>query len=166
MRQIHHEDVVVGTVLASLDKGVMTPAHIMRWSAAIENWHRIHYDVRFAQGHDGLPDLLINGSWKQHVLVQLVKDGLGELGWLWKLKFRYKSMDLVGDSIGGSATVRSTRVAGGFGFVELDVQLHNQHGVAKTVGAALGVLPLRNGAPVPHPFVLRSEYATLGFSDD
>jgi hydroxyacyl-ACP dehydratase HTD2-like protein with hotdog domain len=25
---------------------------IVRWSAAVENWHRIHYDLPFATGHE------------------------------------------------------------------------------------------------------------------
>ena len=93
------DDVAVGARVGELDKGPITTAHIMRWSAAVENWHRIHYDHRFATGHDKLPDVLINGSWKQHVLVQLAKDALGPDGWLWKIKFRYKKMDVAGDTI-------------------------------------------------------------------
>jgi hydroxyacyl-ACP dehydratase HTD2-like protein with hotdog domain len=77
---MYFEDIAVGDSLAPVVKGPMTTAHIMRWSAAMENWHRIHYDWRFATQHDGLPDVLVNGSWKQHVLVQLLKDGLGNNG--------------------------------------------------------------------------------------
>jgi hydroxyacyl-ACP dehydratase HTD2-like protein with hotdog domain len=86
------DDVEIGQDIQSLVKGPMTTAHIMRWSAAMENWHRIHYDWRFATQHDGLPDVLVNGSWKQHVLVQLLKDGFGRTGWLWRLRFRYRAI--------------------------------------------------------------------------
>ncbi len=68
----------------------------MRWSAAIENWHRIHYDQRFAVEHDGLPDLLVNGSWKQHFLVQLMREWLEPQGWLARIKINFRGMDLVG----------------------------------------------------------------------
>src|SRR5580765_3703907 len=98
MTDIDIDDVTIGSCIGTLDKGVVSTAHIMRWSAAVENFHRIHYDYRFATGHDKLPDVLINGSWKQHVLVQLVKDSLGQGGWLWKIRFRYKKMDVAGDS--------------------------------------------------------------------
>src|SRR4051812_37181804 len=83
------DDVELGTELPELEKGPMTSMHIMRWSAAIENWHRIHYDQPFATGHDGLPDVLVNGSWKQHVLAQLLKDWAGPNGWLVSLEFQY-----------------------------------------------------------------------------
>ena len=72
------EDFVIGQAIAPLHKGRITTAHIMRWSASVENWHRIHYDQAFATGHDGLPDVVINGSWKQHILVQLMKDTLDQ----------------------------------------------------------------------------------------
>ena len=74
------EDVEVDQTLMRLKKGPMTTTHIMRWSSAIENWHRIHYDQRFAIDHDKLPDVLVNGSWKQHILAQVMKDGLGPDG--------------------------------------------------------------------------------------
>ena len=46
----------------------------MRWSAATENWHPLHFDWKYATEHDGLPDVLVSGSWKQHVLIQLLSD--------------------------------------------------------------------------------------------
>jgi hydroxyacyl-ACP dehydratase HTD2-like protein with hotdog domain len=67
------EDIAVGDALTPLTRGPLTPVHLVRWSAAIENWHRIHYDQPFATDHDGLQSLLINGSWKQHFAVQMVR---------------------------------------------------------------------------------------------
>ncbi len=46
-RQRCFEDVTVGEALPALPKGTISTAHLMRWSAAIENWHRIHYDRRY-----------------------------------------------------------------------------------------------------------------------
>jgi len=154
-----YEDVDIGDTLGEIDKGVMSTAHIMRWSAAVENFHRIHYDWRFATGHDGLPDVLINGSWKQHVLIQMVKDGLGDRGWLWKLRFRYKKFDVAGDAIRGRAQVIGKQVVGGLGFVTLQVQLSNQRDEISTAGHAIGVLPLRGGPAVPYPFPEQTAYA-------
>src|SRR3954463_6400259 len=147
------DDIAIGSCLATPDKGATPPAPIMRWSAAVENFHRIHYDYRFATGHDKLPDVLINGSWKQHVLVQLVKDGLGPDGWLWKIRFRYKKMDVAGDAIRASAEVIGKDVIDGMGFVPLRVVLPDQNGQISTAGHAIGVMPVKGGAPVPYPFV-------------
>lgn len=146
------ESLAPGQRLSSLDKGVITTAHIMRWSASVENWHRIHYDQAFATGHDKLPSVLINGSWKQHVLVQLVKDGLGPQGWLWRLKFRYLRMDVAGDALRAVAEVVDTQAVGDLGFVTVKIALLNQNDEVSTAGHAIGVLPLREGQAVPYPF--------------
>jgi len=158
---IYYEDVAVGSTLHTLKKGPMSPAHIMRWSSAMENWHRIHYDQQFATGHDKLPAVLINGSWKQHVLVQLMKDGLGPDGWLWKIKFRYKSMDVVWDTLAGTAEVTDKREVDNLGFVTCKIELVNQRNEISTSGWAIGVLPLRNGPQVPYPFMPKDEYRSV-----
>lgn len=162
----HIEDVAVGSRLATIDKGTMSTAHIMRWSAAVENFHRIHYDYRFATGHDHLPDVLINGSWKQHVLVQLVKDGLGPAGWLWKIKFRYRKMDVAGDAIRGSADVVDKQVVDDLGFITLRIVLTDQNEQVSTAGHAIGVLPVRGGRAVPYPFVRKPSYDAIRFPAD
>lgn len=159
-------DLVPGARSRELDKGPITTAHIMRWSAAVENWHRIHYDHRFATGHDKLPDVLINGSWKQHVLVQLVKDTLGPDAWLWKIKFRYKKMDVAGDSIRAGAEVVARQAVGGLGFVTLRVVLTNQNAEVSTAGYAIGVMPLPGGPAVPYPFVPKAEYEAVRMPAD
>ena len=152
------EDLTVGARLPSLTKGPMSPVHIMRWSAAVENFHRIHYDHRFATEHDKLPDVLVNGSWKQHVLVQLMKDGLGRDGWLWRIQFRYKLMDVAWDTLRAEAEVIDRRELDGLGFVQCRIQLLNQRDQVSTAGSAIGVVPLRGGRSVPYPFVAKPEY--------
>ena len=49
------EDIEIGAELPRLEKGPFTTAHLMRWSAAMENWHRIHYDQPFTLAHEKLP---------------------------------------------------------------------------------------------------------------
>jgi acyl dehydratase len=163
---IYYDDVQPGQQLASLSKGPITPAHIMRWSAAVENWHRIHYDQTFAKEQDKLPDILINGSWKQHVLVQLMKDGLGPDGWLWKIQFRYKRMDVAWDTLNGSAEVVEKREADGLGFVACRIALINHRDEVSTAGTATGVLPLKGGRKVPYPFVPKPDYPVFAIAAD
>jgi acyl dehydratase len=87
------------------------------------------------------------------VLVQIAKDVLGVDGWLWKIKFRYKKMDVAGDTIRARAEVVERRQVGDYGFVTLRVVLTNQHDEVSTAGFAIGVVPLPGGAPVPNTFV-------------
>jgi acyl dehydratase len=152
-KQVYFEDVQVDQEIPPLVKGPMSPAHIIRWSAAMENWHRIHYDWRFATEHDKLPDILVNGSWKQHVMVQLMKDWVGLGGWLWKISFQFRGMDVVWDELTAWGKVTKKYEIGGYGIVECDIGLRNQRGENGTPGTATVVLPLRDGKPVPYPFV-------------
>jgi acyl dehydratase len=147
------EDVAVDANIGPLFKGPLTTAHLMRWSAAMENWHKIHYDLPFATGHDKLPGLLINGSLKQQFIAQLLKDWAGPAGWLWKVRFQFRAMNLVGETLSIWGKVSATREAKGFGLVEIDLGIRNEAGIESTPGTATVALPFRGGPAVPYPFV-------------
>ena len=83
-KQLYFDDVSVGQQLPPLVIGPLTATHMFRWSAAIENWHRIHYDQSFAIYHEGLPSVLGQGSWKQSILPRYLKDLCLPDGWPWK----------------------------------------------------------------------------------
>jgi hydroxyacyl-ACP dehydratase HTD2-like protein with hotdog domain len=143
--------VAPGDELPQLAKGPMTPMHIMRWCAAMENWHRIHHDVRFATEHEKLPDIVVNGSWKQHVLWQLLKDWAGPGGWVAGLRFRYRAMDLPGDLVTAFGTVTRTELREGLHYVWCEIGLRNSRDLTSTTGEAVVVLPTEDTA-VPYPF--------------
>jgi len=151
----YFDDVREDECLSDLTKGPMTSMHIMRWSAAIENWHRIHYDKAFAVDHDGLPGLLVNGSWKQHVLAELLTNWAGTQGWVWRIRFQYRGMDVCGDTVIASGKVTHKELRDQLGVVRCQVVLKNQHDRVSTEGEGIVVLPVRGGPPVPYPFVLR-----------
>jgi acyl dehydratase len=152
-KQLHFEDVQVGMDIPSLSKGPMTTAHIMRWSATMENWHKIHYDTPFAVNHDKLPGVLLNGSFKQQWLAQLLKDWVGVNGWVWKLNYQFRAMNLVGEKLTIWGKVTAVRKAPDFGLVDLDIGIVNQEGKESTPGKATVAVPYRGGKPVPYPFV-------------
>jgi len=156
------DDVRAGMVLAPLHKGPLTTMHLMRWSAAMENWHRIHYDRSFAVEHDRLPDLLVNGSLKQQFIVQLLKDWAGPDGWVWKVSVQFRAMNLVGETLRIWARVRDTREAQAFGLVGLELGILNAHGQESTPGSAVVALPYRGGPPVPYPFVATEDVLLSG----
>ncbi|MDO8553160.1 MAG: acyl dehydratase [bacterium] len=147
------EDVAVGDALPQLAKGPLTTVHLMRWSAAMENWHKIHYDQPFAVGHDKLPGLLVNGSFKQQFIVQLLKDWVGPAGWVWKVSFQFRAMNIAGETLAIWARVTGKRNAPDFGLVDLDLGIVNGAGKESTPGKATVALPYRGGKPVPYPFV-------------
>lgn len=146
------DDVEIGQEIPPLVKGPMTTAHIMRWSAAMENWHRIHYDWKYATEHDGLPDIMVNGSWKQHVMIQLLSDWAGDRGWAWKVAFQFRGMNVPGDTLTAWGRVTGKERRGRWGVVDLEIGMKDQNGNEGTPGTARIVLPLRDGPPVPYPF--------------
>jgi acyl dehydratase len=149
----YFDDVRVGDRLPELVKGPMSTTHLMRWSAAIENWHKIHYDRTFTQEHDKLPDLLVNGSLKQNFLVQVVKDWATHHGWPWKVGFQFRAMDVVGSTLFVWGEVTGLLKLDAYGLVELKLGIRNQDGQESTPGSATVALPYRGGPPVPYPFV-------------
>ena len=151
--QLYFDDVRPGQELPRLTKGPLGEIHLFRWSAAMENWHRIHYDRPFAVEHDKLPDLLINGSFKQQFMLQLLKDWAGPRGWVWKVGFQFRAMNKVGETLSIWGRVKSRRETAVYGLVELDIGIVNEHGQESTPGTATVALPYRNGPPLPYPFV-------------
>lgn len=153
-QQTCYEDIEVGQEISPLVKGPLGTMHLMRWSAAMENWHRIHFDRTFAQQHDKLPDILINGSFKQQFILQLMKDWAGPSGWVWKVGFQFRAMNQVDETLHVWARVTGKKSVETYGLVELELGIKNSAGTESTPGTATVALPHRDGPPVPYPFVV------------
>lgn len=147
------EDVAEGEQLPGLVKGPLTTVHLMRWSAAMENWHKIHYDQQFTVEHDKLPGPLVNGSFKQQFILQFLKDWAGLEGWTWKAKFQFRAMDVVGTTLEVWGRVARKIPLDDYGLVEIDLGIRNLEGRESTPGKGLVALPYRNGRKIPYPFV-------------
>lgn len=152
MTRLNFEDVIDGEELTQLATCPLTTAHLMRWSSAIENWHKIHYDQQFAVEHDKLPGLLINGSLKQNFIVNLLKNWVGPCGWVWKVKYQFRAMNVVGESLTVWAKVTGTQREQNYGLVYVELGIRNEQGVESTPGSAVLALPYRDGPDVPYPF--------------
>ncbi|MDA0338281.1 MAG: MaoC/PaaZ C-terminal domain-containing protein [Proteobacteria bacterium] len=146
------EDIEIGDSPLALSKGPISVAHIVRWSAATENWHRIHYDRQYATEHDKLPGVIVNGSWKQHVLLQMLTDWLGESGWLYQLRFKFQGMNVPGDTLTAWGKVMEKSLCGQFGLATLEIGMRDQLDQESTPGTAVVVLSRRGGPAVPYPF--------------
>lgn len=149
----YFEDVEVGESLISLEKGPLGTTHLMRWSAAMENWHKIHYDKPFAIEHDKLPGLLINGSLKQQFVMELLAHWAGDKGWPWKASFQFRAMNVVGEKLSIWAKVVNKINYQDYGVVEIELGIVNDEAKESTPGKASVALPYRSGKPLPYPFV-------------
>jgi acyl dehydratase len=152
--QLSFEDVAIGMDVPMLSRGPLTTAHLMRWSSCTENWHKIHYDKPFAIEHDKLPGLLIHGSLKQQFLFQVLENWVLPRGWVWKVNFQFRAMNLVGETLSVWARVSGLERLADYGLVNLDIGIRNAVGGAEsTPGTATVVLPFRDGPALPNPFV-------------
>ena len=152
-QQLHWEDVLEDQQLPDYCIGPITSTHIFRWSAAIENWHRIHYDKEFAVGLDILPDLLMQGSWKQSIIPQYLKDWVLPEGWVWKASFQHRAMLVPGDLLTVWGRVIRKYETEDLGYVDLEVGIKNQADTESCPGLATVLLPFKDGRKVPYPFV-------------
>ena len=151
--QPYFDDVEVGDALPEWSRGRLTNVHLMRWSAAMENWHKIHYDQKFTVEHDKLPGLMVNGSLKQQFILAHLKSWAGLEGWVWKVRFQFRAMDVDGTTLRTWAEVVKKTPLEAFGIVELKLGIKNEDDRESTPGTALVALPFRGGPPVPYPFV-------------
>ncbi|REE75482.1 3-methylfumaryl-CoA hydratase [Rhodococcus wratislaviensis] len=145
------EELQVGQDLPALQRGPLSSAHLMRWSAATENWHRIHYDVPYSTEQERLPGLLISGSWKQQLLADLVASWLRPDGWLAGITFEFRRMNVAGETLTAWGTITDLRVQGDYGLVTCNIGITNDDGQESTPGRALGIVPLAGGPAVPYP---------------
>jgi hydroxyacyl-ACP dehydratase HTD2-like protein with hotdog domain len=142
---IAFEQVAVGEALIPLTVGPMTPLHLMRFSASIENWHRIHYDERFAVEHDGLPGLLISGSFKQHLVVQMLRAWAGPGSWLMRVGLQFRRMNVVGETLTAWGTITQREAREDFGVVTCEIGIRNHDGLESSPGTAVLAMPLTGG---------------------
>jgi acyl dehydratase len=148
-------DLKVGDEIGPLVRGPLSAPILMRWSAAVENWHRIHYDHAFATGHDKLPDLLVNGTLKQQLVMQLLRDWAGPRGFVWKVSFQFRAMNRINETLRMWGRVTRKRELPDYGVVDLEVGILNDEGKESTPGQAVVALPYDAGRSdgVPYPFV-------------
>ncbi len=151
-KQTYYEDVRVGQELPKYIQR-FTEVHLLRWSAAMENTHRIHYDNPFAVNHDKLPGVLFHGSWRVSVLSCWLKDWALPDGWFWKAAWQVRQMVVANEITIVWGKVTDKAVKDGLGFIELEMGIMNQDGLEGCPGTATVVLPLRGGRLVPYPFV-------------
>jgi acyl dehydratase len=151
-QQLYFDDVLIGQEVPAIVRGPLEISHMARWASAIQDWHKIHYDWKFAVEHDHLPNVVSNGSWMQFIIDKTLREWLGEEGWLFKFGFQIRGMTFPGDTLAFWAHVTDKYMYDGLGILEFAIGIRKQGDEETTrSGYAIGILPLRGGKPVPHP---------------
>lgn len=142
---LYFEDVAEAAELPALSKQP-TPVQLFRYSAAVWNSHRLHYDQPFAaaEGHAGV---LVQGPLHGAFLVQMVQEWAGPLARLRRLEFSNRRPAVAGQTLTCRGRVERKYEAGGQHLVECQVWEENEAGEVCARGRIVMQLPLRSPAP-------------------
>lgn len=141
--QIYFEDVKEGMELPGFSFGPITTEHLVRWACARGNYHPIHYDKDFAK-EQGLPDVVVQGPLKLGLLDRMMRDWVGEHGWLKKITCNYRGFDIPGSVLICKGKIVSKSLEEGEGHVHCEIWVQNQKEEVTTKGTAIAMLPLRS----------------------
>ena len=133
--------------------GPITPSHLVRWAAAMENWHRIHFDWRYATGARRPAR---RGRQRLVEAARAAAPGHrlgGGGGWLWKIAFQFRAMNVPGETLTAwgarDGDRRARRLRPGRGSRSASP---TSAATRARPGTAVTVWPTRDGPPVPYPF--------------
>lgn len=135
------DDVEEGEELPPLRKQTST-VQLAMYSAATGIFHRIHYDLPFAQG-DGLPGVLVHGPLHGAFITQMVTNWMGPRGFLLKVGWNNRGMAVAGEALTCRGVVTRKYARGDEHLVDCEVWDENERGERLTVGAATVRLPRR-----------------------
>jgi acyl dehydratase len=102
-----------------------------------QDWNHVHHDPDFARdsGHESV---FFNTGWTSAMLARVVTDWIGPVGWLQRLEFRMRQMNVPGDVVTARAEPTGKRLDDfGRRLVELKVWLENDRVGVTTVGTAV-----------------------------
>ncbi len=96
--------VQVGDNLKLLEFGPVTTEDFVRWTAAVDDYNPIHYDLEIAR-NNGLPNVIMQGPFKLSLMIRAFEEWIGRLGCVSKISCRYTSLDVPGNVLTLSCTI-------------------------------------------------------------
>ncbi len=93
-----------------------TEVDLMAYGAATWDWHRLHYDHRYAQSK-GLPAPVIDGQVYGAMFARVATDWAGPGAFLSRLQLQMKSMAFAGDCLRISGEVTELNAAESAGWI-------------------------------------------------
>jgi acyl dehydratase len=143
---IYFDDVDVGDSIPSREHGPLTIVDTVRWAGLQENWQHLHYDRDHVREHNGLRTFIASGAYRQALLIRLLTDWIGPLGWLKKISLRHTYSTFEGDSMrfGGRVLEKSDQSAEAW--IQCELEGTNQNGKQILTGRCTLMLPRRGSA--------------------
>ncbi|MFC2038351.1 MaoC/PaaZ C-terminal domain-containing protein [Chloroflexota bacterium] len=143
---IQPESLEVGAELPALSFGPVTSEHLVRWVAASEDFHAIHYDKDFAM-NQGLPGVIMQGPFKLALFERQLVNILGESGRIVSISCTYSNTDVLGAILTFHAHVTEIEFANGEYRINLDLKTENEKTVVTVGGKAVVAVKPRNSLP-------------------
>jgi acyl dehydratase len=153
-KQLYWEDVTEGQEIPSLSKAVSTMT-LVKWAGAYGDFNPLHFENSFAVDFMKTPGIIVHGTLKRQMLIQMLTDWIGDGGWLNRIETQFRAMDYPrpmksltgpgdGDTLTCKGKVTGKSVKDDKHRVELDIWLENSKGETTTLGTATVTLPVKN----------------------
>jgi len=139
--QRYFEDVAVGDELPGFDMKLDATRMVKQVSGS-QDFYEVHHDTAFARA-GGHRDIFYNTGFTRACLGRLLTDFVGDDGWVKKLRFEMRRMNMNGDTM----RIRGRVVAKRPESSEVDIELwaeNDREGVT-TPASATVTLPRRGG---------------------
>lgn len=150
MAQLFWDDVAVGMEIPPYPRTV-TLMELNRFAGANDEFVLIHMDKDYSQNVARLPDIIVMGNLKYTYLSNMMNNWIGEGGTLKRLSAQYRGMDIPGPALSTEPTmtckgkVTKKYIQNGDHYVECEVWVENKEEQITTPGAAIIILPARDG---------------------
>ncbi|RPJ62879.1 MAG: dehydratase [Dehalococcoidia bacterium] len=152
-KQIYWEDVTVGQEIPTLTK-IASTLMLVKWAGAYGDFNPLHFENEFAVKFMRMPGIIVHGTLKRQMLIQMMTDWIGDEGWLQRISTQFRGTDFPrpmkslaepgdGDSIICKGKVTAKSEKDGKHLVECEVWMENSKGEVNTSGTATVILPTK-----------------------
>ncbi|MBS1675902.1 MAG: acyl dehydratase [Actinobacteria bacterium] len=118
-----------------------TNVQLFAFSAVTWNPHRIHYDLTYARGVEGYPDVLVQSHLHACFLTQALRECLGADAAIVALGWRNRAIAVPGDRLTVGGTITAVVESAAELRLELELEERNQRGEICVNGQATVRLP-------------------------
>jgi acyl dehydratase len=135
------EDLNVGDEVPGFSY-TLTWTEMVKQVSGSQDFYAVHHDPPFAQS-GGHPDIFYNTGWTRANLYRLLADLAGPDGWVRKLHFEMRRMNMPGDTIRVRGVVTAKRQTSEGNEVDLDLWIENDREGKATPALGTVLLPSR-----------------------
>lgn len=137
------DDVTVGDDLPGFDIK-LTETKIAEQVSGSQDFYAVHHDREFARA-GGHKDIFVNTGFTRALLSRLLTDYAGPSGWVRKLSYQMRRMNMPGDTMRMRGKVTDKYVDDdGSHRVDLEIWIENDREGVTTPGNGSVILPARN----------------------